>query len=204
MPPVTNTTADGALSLRRGAPRPAARNLMRFPIPDAALDDRLGFVGTSGSGKTYNAGAAVERILARGGRVIIPDPLGVWWGLGLADDGAKASPWRNQGKLVIFGGTHGDLPINEQAGALIGDVELPPKPGPDLVRWWAAKLPGTARMAEILIEAGPDGLPRDELAARLDMAATGGSFGTYLSRLAGPGLIDRSNGIIRLTAEVLG
>lgn len=37
---------------------------MAFPIPDAALDDRLGFVGTSGSGKTYNAGAAVERLIA--------------------------------------------------------------------------------------------------------------------------------------------
>jgi predicted ABC-type transport system involved in lysophospholipase L1 biosynthesis ATPase subunit len=31
-------------------------------IPDAALDDRLAFVGTSGSGKTYAAGTAVERI----------------------------------------------------------------------------------------------------------------------------------------------
>jgi hypothetical protein len=34
---------------------------MTFPIPDAALDDRLGFVGTAGSGKTYNAGTGVER-----------------------------------------------------------------------------------------------------------------------------------------------
>jgi hypothetical protein len=33
------------------------------------------------AGKTYNAGSGVERVLANGGRVIIPDPLGVWWGL---------------------------------------------------------------------------------------------------------------------------
>jgi ABC-type dipeptide/oligopeptide/nickel transport system ATPase component len=32
----------------------------QHPIPAAALDDRLGFIGTSGSGKTYNAGSAVE------------------------------------------------------------------------------------------------------------------------------------------------
>lgn len=95
---------------------------MTYPIPDAALDDRLGFVGTAGAGKTYNAGTGVERILARGGRVIIPDPLGVWWGLGLAADGKQPSPWREKGKLVIFGGEHGDLPINEQAGALIGET----------------------------------------------------------------------------------
>lgn len=91
-----------------------------------------------------------------------------------------------------------------QAGAeAVGDVELPPSPGPDLVRWWAAKLPGTSRMAEVLIEAGPDGLTRDALATRLDMAAGGGSFGTYISRLAGPGLIERSGGIIRLSPDVL-
>lgn len=36
------------------------------PIPLAALDDRLGFVGTAGSGKTYNAGSAIERVLGSG------------------------------------------------------------------------------------------------------------------------------------------
>lgn len=95
---------------------------MNYPLPAAALDDRLGFVGTAGSGKTYNAGAGVELILARGGRVIIPDPLGVWWGLALRADGKTPSTWRDQCKLVIFGGEHGDLPINEQAGALIGET----------------------------------------------------------------------------------
>jgi ABC-type dipeptide/oligopeptide/nickel transport system ATPase component len=34
---------------------------MKNPIPDEALDDRLAFIGTSGSGKSYNAGGAVER-----------------------------------------------------------------------------------------------------------------------------------------------
>jgi len=91
----------------------------------------------------------------------------------------------------------------ETGAKAVGAVELPPSPGPDLVRWWAAKLPGTARMAEALIEAWPNGLHRDELAARIDMAASGGSFGTYLSRLAGPGLITRG-AEIRLTEEVMG
>lgn len=94
----------------------------RHPIPTAALDDRLGWIGTAGAGKTYSAGTAVERILARGGRVIIPDPLGVWWGMALSEDGSRPAPWRNKGRLVIFGGEHGDLPINEHAGALIGET----------------------------------------------------------------------------------
>jgi len=91
---------------------------MSHPIPSAALDDRLGFLGTSGSGKTYNAGVAVERLLKRNSRVVIVDPLGVWWGLRLLADGKKSSPY----DVAIFGGPHGDLPLNEHAGALIGET----------------------------------------------------------------------------------
>lgn len=85
----------------------------------------------------------------------------------------------------------------------IGDVETPPAPGPDLVRWWAARLPGTSRIAEALIDAHPRALGKEDLAAAVKMSAVGGSFGTYLSRLAGPGVIDRSGGLIRLSAEIM-
>lgn len=88
-----------------------------YPIPLHALDDRLAFIGTSGSGKTYNAGTGVERLLESGARCVIVDPLGVWWGLRLKADG---SPSKHN--VVIFGGEHGDLPLNEGAGALIGET----------------------------------------------------------------------------------
>jgi len=65
---------------------------MKHPIPDDALDDRLGFTGVSGSGKTCSAGTVVERVLARRGRVVIIDPLGVWYGLRLLADGKTPSP----------------------------------------------------------------------------------------------------------------
>lgn len=91
---------------------------MTHPIPNAALDDRLGFIGTSGSGKTYNAGGAVERLLAKKARVVIIDPLGVRWGLRLSADGKHASPY----DAAIFGGPRGDLPLNEHAGALLGET----------------------------------------------------------------------------------
>lgn len=90
---------------------------MTYPIPDAALDDRLGWIGTAGSGKTYNAGSGVERLLDSGARVVIVDPLDVWWGLRLTADG-KPSRFT----LPIFGGEHGDLPLNEHAGKLIGET----------------------------------------------------------------------------------
>jgi hypothetical protein len=91
---------------------------MEHPIPDGALDDRLGFIGMTGSGKTYGASTCVERILANGGRVVIPDPLGVWWGLRQMADGKAASPY----EIVIFGGPHADLPITPNAGAIIGET----------------------------------------------------------------------------------
>lgn len=91
------------------------------------------------------------------------------------------------------------------AGAeAVGDVEPPPPPGPELVRWWAAKLPGTGKVAEALVEAWPRDLTKEELALRVDMSAAGGSFGTYLSRLGGPGLIERDGSYVRLTEEAMG
>jgi hypothetical protein len=44
--------------------------------------------------------------------------LCVWWGLRLLADGKKPSGFN----VVIFGGDHADLPLNEQAGALIGET----------------------------------------------------------------------------------
>ncbi len=90
---------------------------MTLPIPAAALDDRLAFIGNAGSGKTYAAGVAVEQAMARGHRAVIVDPLGVWWGLRLGEDGrAPGFP------VVIFGGAYGDLPLTEGAAALIGET----------------------------------------------------------------------------------
>lgn len=93
---------------------------MTYPLPDAALDDdRLFFGGTAGAGKTYTAMGAVERLLARGARVVIPDPLSVWWGLRLAGDGRQPSGF----DVVIFGGPHGDIPLTEHAAALIAELK---------------------------------------------------------------------------------
>lgn len=40
--------------------------MTKHPIPDEAQDDRVGIVGTAGSGKTYTMLGLVERILDRG------------------------------------------------------------------------------------------------------------------------------------------
>lgn len=91
---------------------------MKHPIPSEALDDRLAIVGTAGSGKTYLTIGAMARLLERQSRVIGIDALGVMWGLRLMPDGKTASPF----DIVIFGGPHGDLPLTENAGSIIGET----------------------------------------------------------------------------------
>lgn len=86
-------------------------------IPDQALDGRLAIVGITGSGKSTTAKGGVERLLASGRRVCVVDLLDAWWGLRLARDGkTPAYP------VAIFGGRHGDLPLTDHAGAVIGQA----------------------------------------------------------------------------------
>jgi hypothetical protein len=92
----------------------------------------------------------------------------------------------------------------EEGAHAVGDVELPPAPGPDLARWWAGKIHGTPKLVEALIEAWPHALTKEELAERIGMTASGGSFQAYVSRLRSPGLIDQQGGEIRLSEEVMG
>lgn len=85
---------------------------------ESLLEDRLAIVGTSGSGKTYTAGVLLEKILHGKNRVIIIDPLGVWYGLRMMADGKTPSRF----DVVIFGGRHGDLPLTENSGQVIGEA----------------------------------------------------------------------------------
>ena len=80
----------------------------------ALLDQRIAFVGTAGAGKTYAAKGMVELAIKADARVCVVDPLGVWWGLRLAIDGKTPGL-----KVLILGGLHGDVPINEHNGAAV-------------------------------------------------------------------------------------
>ena len=84
-------------------------------LPLSVLDERLAIVGTSGSGKTYAAKGLVERLMDQGARVCVVDPLGVWWGLRHGADGAASpSPY----PVVVFGGQHADVALDEGAPAV--------------------------------------------------------------------------------------
>jgi hypothetical protein len=86
----------------------------------------------------------------------------------------------------------------EQGFADIGDAPpVVPPPGPELVEFWCGKIPGAGPMLRHLVSLWPHGTTREELAAALGLAPSGGTFGTYLSRLRTPGLIETSGSDVR-------
>jgi hypothetical protein len=59
----------------------------------------------------------VEELLDQALPVCIVDPKGDWWGLKLATDGKHPGF-----PVVIFGGEHADVPLNEHAGAHVAEL----------------------------------------------------------------------------------
>lgn len=80
----------------------------RHPLPDAALDGDIAILGKKGRGKTYAAKGIVERLLRMNRRVLILDPLNVWWGL--RSDATGEGPGF---PIAVFGGPNGDMPLTE-------------------------------------------------------------------------------------------
>lgn len=91
---------------------------MTFPIPDAALDKHIAFLGATGSGKTSAAkSGVVEVALGRSERVLVIDPTSAWWGLRLGRDGkGKGFP------IYIFGGDHGDYPLRARDAKVLAET----------------------------------------------------------------------------------
>lgn len=86
---------------------------LHLPIAEA-VTQKFDFLAQSGAGKTYGAMRLAELMLEEGAQVIALDPVGVWWSLRAGADGK--SPGFS---VVVFGGEHGDLPLNDQAGELV-------------------------------------------------------------------------------------
>ena len=85
---------------------------------DEAITQKYGFIGRSGSGKSYAAMRLAELFLQHGAQIIALDWVGIWWSLRLAANG-KAPGFEH---VYIFGGEHADLPLEPTAGALVADL----------------------------------------------------------------------------------
>lgn len=85
--------------------------------PDIATTTML-IVGKRGSGKSNTAVRLAEGLARAKIPFAVLDPVDVWWGLK-----ADAHGHREGGlEVYVFGGLHGDLPLEPTAGALMADV----------------------------------------------------------------------------------
>lgn len=86
-------------------------------LPAMTSTQRLAFIGTSNSGKSYAALKLAEQMTYAGEQWIALDPMGIWYAIRLAADGVSEGL-----NITIFGGAHGDVPIKDTDGALVADV----------------------------------------------------------------------------------
>ncbi len=81
-------------------------------LPLDAVTQKFAVLGRTGSGKSYCATKLCEEMLDAKAQVIALDPVGVWYGLRV--DGAFDIP--------IFGGLHGDVPLEPGAGEFVANL----------------------------------------------------------------------------------
>lgn len=86
-------------------------------LPLEGVTESLGFLGRKGSGKSYTGHKLAEEMYRNKVQFVAIDPVGIWWGLRLAADGKKPGL-----PVPVFGGLHGDIPLEPHGGALIADL----------------------------------------------------------------------------------
>jgi hypothetical protein len=91
----------------------------QLQLPVDAVTETFGILAKKGAGKSNAAVVMAEEMHAAGIPWVAVDPKGDWWGLRAAGDGnGPGLP------IVVFGGRHGDVPLEPTAGALIADLVL--------------------------------------------------------------------------------
>lgn len=86
-------------------------------LPVDAITQTFAILAKRGVGKTHTATVMAEEMLSVGQPIVVYDPTGAWWGLKSSKDGKKPGY-----PVVIFGGEHADVPLEESAGAMIATV----------------------------------------------------------------------------------
>lgn len=88
-----------------------------FAFPDEFITSRSALLGRSGSGKSSAAVLLAELMWALGLPWVTIDPKGDWWGMKANKDGTGPGI-----PVPVFGGLHGDLPLNPHAGTAIAQL----------------------------------------------------------------------------------
>ncbi len=88
-----------------------------FSLPVNAVTEKLAAIGRTGSGKSYAAKKLAEQMFYRGAQIVALDPVGVWWGLRVDSTGEGPGI-----PIPVFGGLHGDVPLDPGSGRVIADL----------------------------------------------------------------------------------
>lgn len=86
-------------------------------LPIDAVTSTFGILAVRGSGKSNTAAVMAEEMHAAGLPFCVVDPVGSWYGLRSSADGKHAGL-----PVPIFGGRHGDVPLERGAGELVADL----------------------------------------------------------------------------------
>lgn len=86
-------------------------------LPLNVVTQKLGWLGRTGSGKTYGAQKLAEMLLAAKAQIVVLDPVGVWYALRLREDGRTEAH-----DIPVFGGLHHDIEIFPDTGTMIADL----------------------------------------------------------------------------------
>jgi uncharacterized protein len=76
-------------------------------LPLDCVTQTFAILAKRGVGKTHTASVMAEEMLQAGQPIVAIDPVGAMWGL------------RSKFPVVVFGGEHGDLPLEESAGETV-------------------------------------------------------------------------------------
>lgn len=86
-------------------------------LPDDSVTKTFAIIAQRRKGKTYTANVMAEEMVAAKIPWVALDPTGAWWGLRSSANGKKAGL-----PVYVFGGDHGDLPLERTAGRMIADL----------------------------------------------------------------------------------
>lgn len=86
-------------------------------LPLEAVTQTFAILAKRGVGKTYTGAVLAEEMLKAGQQIVVCDPVGVWYGLRSSADGK-----REGFSVVVFGGEHGDVPLEETAGEVVASA----------------------------------------------------------------------------------
>ena len=88
-----------------------------FQLPLDAITETFGILAVRGAGKSNTGAVMAEEMHKAGLPFVVIDPVGSWWGLRSSKDGKGPGL-----PIPIFGGKHGDVPLERGGGELVADL----------------------------------------------------------------------------------